>query len=145
MADIAVLTRNYTTHLHPALEKSGPTTFYSNRAWRSIENAHIEGKRVIIYFVVSEQPGYVTYQATLVSIVIPPVKDTSLLEMLLKDAPDKAARAEVEKGTARTIYSVSGVNMVLPPFPQTTLLKHFSGAPVSKDFERNYCIVAPHE
>ncbi len=145
MADIAVLTRNYTTHLEPMLEKGESVTFYSNVPWKSIEDAHIEGKKVVVYFVVSEHPGLVSYEGTLADIVIPPVKDTAHLEKLLNRAPDKAARAEVDKGTARTIYSVSNVTKLTPAFSQTELLKRSDGKAVSKDYERSYCIVHPYE
>lgn len=144
MSDIAVLTRNYKEHLESALKKGGAVTFYSNVVWRSIEDAHIAGKHVIVYFIVVEQPGQVTYEGTLENIVIPPVKDAALLEKLLCDAPDDAARQEVEKGTARTIYSVTGVRMASPPFPQVALCKRSDGKPVSKDYGRGYCIVYPH-
>ncbi len=145
MADIAVLTHNYKTHLDPALKNGGVVTFYSNIAWRSIEDAHIAGEKVTIYFIVAEQLGEITYEATLEKIVILPFKDTALLENLLIEAPDEAAQAEVEKGSARTIYSVTGVKIVSPPFSQTELIKQSDHKPVSKDYARSYCIVSPHE
>lgn len=143
--DIAVLTRNYAAHLDPASKKGGAVTFYSNAVWRSIVDAHSAGKHVIVYFILVEQPGQISYEGTLENIVIPPVKDTALLERLLRDAPDDAARMEVEKGMARTVYSVTGVKKASPPFSQVALLKHSDGKPVSKDYGRSYCIVFPHE
>lgn len=145
MTDIAVLTRNYTEHLDPVLANGAPITFYSNVAWKFIEDAHLSGKSILVYFVVNEHPGEITYQGRLATIVIPPVKDTSLLNMLLDNAPDGAARAEVESGMARTVYSVTDIKRVLPSFSQTELLKHSDGKPVSKEYERSYCIVFPHE
>ncbi|HMM44530.1 MAG TPA: hypothetical protein PKE41_02720 [Candidatus Macondimonas sp.] len=147
MSKIAVLTRNYAAHLDPASKKGGAVTFYSNVSWRSIEDAHIAGKHVVVYFIVGESPGEITYEGTLENIVIiPPVEeDTELLEKLLCDAPDDAARQEVEKGTARTIYSVTGVKKLCSPFPQVALCKRSDGKPVSKDYGRGYCIVYPHE
>jgi hypothetical protein len=145
MADLAVLTRNFKNHLDPALAGGAPVTFYSNVLWKTVEEAHIAGKRVVIYFVVSDDPGQVTYQANLVDIVIPPVKDTQRLEQLLKHAPDHAARAEIDNGSAKTLYSVAHVKKVVPAFSQTELLKRSDGKPVSKDYERSYCIVDPYE
>ena len=103
MIDIAVLTRNYSIHLARAIEVKQPMTFYSNVAWKRIEDAHIAEKSVAVYFVVAETPGKVAYTGTLSSIIIPPVKDTSLLDGLLAYAPDAAAKEAVAKGAARTV------------------------------------------
>ncbi|TXT24678.1 MAG: hypothetical protein FD134_1400 [Gallionellaceae bacterium] len=146
MADVAVLTRNYTVHLEPASKTSNSVTFYSNVPWKSIEDAHVCGKAIVIYFIVSEQPGIVSYEGTLTDIVIiPPVKDTARLNRLLDAAPDKAAKEEVETGSAKTVYSVSHIKKVLHPFAQTELLKKSDGNQVSKNYERSYCIVCPYE
>ena len=145
MTDLAVLTRNFTAHLDPAVDGKKPVTFYSNVAWKRVEDAHISGKSVAVYFVVAENPRHVAYTGILKNIVIPPVKDSTLLDGLLSMAPDAAAKEAVSNGKARTVYSVTNVQRLPTPFSQTELLKLSDGSPVNANYERSYCIVSPFE
>jgi hypothetical protein len=145
MADVAVLTRNFAVHLEPAVTRGGRVTFYSNVRWRHIEAERQAGEEIVVYFIVSEHSGVVTYEGRLDAICIPPVKDTAELEAILRRAPDDAARAAVQSGEAKTIYSISDVRRVTPPFAQTELLKRVDGKPVDRDYSRSYCVVEPFE
>lgn len=145
MADVAVLTRNFTVHLEPAAKRGATVAFYSNVRWRHIQREHQAGREVVVYFIVPEHVGAVSYQGTLEQLCIPPVQDTAVLEAVLRHAPDGAARAAVQSGQAKTVYAVGAVQRVTPPFSQTSLLKRLGGRPVDKDYSRSYCIVEPFE
>jgi hypothetical protein len=143
---IAVLTRNYKAHLDDAMKNAEKSmTFYSNVPWTSVKNAHSSGTEVVVYFVVPEHAGLVSYRGTLVGIQSPPVKGSDYLEKLLERAPDDAARDEVVKGKARTVYQVSQITKVSPAFFQSELLKRSDGMAVSADYGRGYCIVHPYD
>jgi hypothetical protein len=145
MVKIAVLTRNYKTHLDDAMKNAQKSmTFYSNVPWTSIKNAHSSATEVAVYFVVAEHAGHVSYRGTLVDIQSPPVKGSADLEKLPERAPDDAARDEVDKGKARTVYQVSQITKVSPAFSQSKLLKRSDGKAVSTDYGRGYCIVHPY-
>ena len=152
MADIAVLTRNYSKHLDFSIKKQKPITFYSNVAWKRIEKAHNnEGKDVVVYFVavkhsdvVTENQDEVTYSGKLREILISPDVGNPLLVELLAHAPDEAAKNAIANGQLKTIYSVSGIKQI-SPLCQTALQKVSDGKHVSKDYIRSYCIVKPYK
>jgi hypothetical protein len=143
MANIAVLTKNYRVHLDRAVRSGGPVTFYSNVRWASASAALTAQKPVAIYFVADGGTGVVEYQATIAAILLAPLSGTAAVNKLLSQAPDAAAKTELESGAVKTLYSIVGLKKLPQSFSQTKLLKLSDGKPVSKDYDRSYCLVSP--
>ena len=145
MADIGILTKNYRIHLDKAIESGGTVTFYSNTRWVSAKNALTNGKKVELYFVADGGSGTVEYQGSLSEATIAPVQNTAEAVALLLKAPDDAARQGLQSGVIKTLYSVTNLHKLQPPFSQTKLLKLSDGKCVSEAYDRAYCIVHPYK
>jgi hypothetical protein len=145
MADIGILTKNYTVHLDKAIQLGVSVTFCSNVRWVAATDALSKGKIVELYFVVDGGTGIVKYQGSLRDTLLDPVQGTSAVDKLLANAADEDANQGLQKGIIKTLYSVSNLQKLQTPFFQTELLKLSDGKPVSKAYDRAYCIVYPYE
>lgn len=145
MRDLAVLTRNYRVYLDQAVQDGGSVTFCSNMRWTSAYAALTAGKPVTVYIVPEDGSGQVEYEGKIETILLAPFTDPVTVENLLAKSMDAAARAGIESGSIETIYSIVGLHKLAEPFPQTKLLKLSDGKPVSENYIRGYCLVAPME
>jgi len=145
MRDLAVLTRNYRNYLDKAIQAGGPVTFCSNMRWTSAHAALTAGRPVIVYIVPEGGTGQVEYEGKIETILLAPFTDPVTLENLLAKVNDDAAHAGIDSGSIETIYSIVDLHKLAEPFPQTKLLKLSDGKPVSENYIRSYCLVAPME
>ncbi|MCI5183418.1 MAG: hypothetical protein D3921_13050 [Candidatus Electrothrix sp. AW1] len=142
MADFAVFTRNYREHIVAAGERERGV-FRSKVRWSTPERALKEGDTIDVYIALADgnRSGYIEFRAKLSKIILNPNhNDPDVIEML-KNTPSSTEGEELWEGNVETLYELTNIEKVEPPFPFTELRKLNGGENIDSNYSRSYCIV----
>jgi hypothetical protein len=138
MADFAIFTRNYRQHLATIKER---VVFRSNVRWARAARALEEGDAVDVYIAPVDGNGEVEFRAKLSRVLLEPHTGEKSVKEMLAYTPETTAGEGLWDGELVTLYEVTMLEKVDPPFHFTKLRKLNNGVNIDPGYSRSYCIV----
>ncbi len=142
MANFAIFTRNYETHINAA---GGRGVFRSGSLWATPERALKKGDTIDVYISLIDPPveeeGLIKFRAKLASIILnPDPNDPDVIEML-KKIPSSTEGEELWEGNVKTLYELINIEKFEEKRYFIELHKLNGGKKIDPNYSRSYCIV----